>query len=109
MKKMIDELKGKKQELIDKRAALKEEYKIMVDSDPKKDKKLNEIKLVEQELRSDYIRALEDRGETIESAVPSSTLNTDVINREFKEQMKEVDQRIEQNRRNQEESTAAFI
>ena len=43
----------------------------MLDSDPLKDKKLNEIKLVEQELKSDYIKALEDRGEEVPSAVPS--------------------------------------
>lgn len=47
MKKMIDELKGKKSDLISKREALKEEYRIMIDSDPKKEKKLLEIKLVE--------------------------------------------------------------
>ena len=47
MKKMIDELKGKKSDLIAKREALKEEYRIMIDSDPKKEKKLLEIKLVE--------------------------------------------------------------
>ena len=42
----------------------------------------------------------------MESAVPSSTLKPDVINREFKEQMKEVEARIEENHRNQEEATA---
>ena len=47
MQKMIDELKGKKSDLIAKREALKEEYRIMIDSDPKKEKKLLEIKLVE--------------------------------------------------------------
>lgn len=71
MKRMIEELKGKKNELIEKRDALKQEYRIMLDSDPNKDKKLNEIKLVEQELRSDYIRALEERGEEVPSVRPS--------------------------------------
>lgn len=70
MKRMIEELKGKKNELIEKRDALKQEYRIMLDSDPNKDKKLNEIKLVEQELRSDYIRALEERGEEVPSVRP---------------------------------------
>lgn len=34
MQKMIDELKGQKQELIDKRDVLKEEYKTMSDINP---------------------------------------------------------------------------
>lgn len=109
MKRMIDELRGKKNELIEKRDALKQEYRIMLDNDPNKDKKLNEIKLVEQELRSDYIKALEERGEEVDSAVPSSKLKTDVINHEFKEQMKEVEARIEENHRNQEEATATLL
>lgn len=96
MQRMIDELKGKKNDLINKRDALKEEYKIMLDTDPEKEKKLNAIKLVEQELRSDYIRALEERGEDVPSAVPSSAekLNTDVIDREFKESIKVAEERI---------------
>lgn len=67
---MIDELRGKKNDLIEKRDSLKQQYREMLDSDPAKSKKYNEIKLVEQELRSDYIRALEDRGEEVPSAVP---------------------------------------
>lgn len=106
---MIDELKGKKNDLIEKRDSLKEEYKIMLDSDPLKEKKLNEIKLVEQELRSDYMKALEERGEDVPSAVPSSKLNTDVIDREFKEQMREAEERIAQQHRNHEEAHAALL
>ena len=109
MKRMIEELKGKKNELIEKRDALKQEYRIMLDSDPNKDKKLNEIKLVEQELRSDYIRALEERGEEVPSVRPSTQLKTDVIDREHKEQMKEVEARIEENHRNQEEAAATLL
>lgn len=47
MKDMIDELKGKKNDLIEKREALKEKYSMMLDSDPNKDKTYNQIKLVE--------------------------------------------------------------
>ena len=44
---MIDELKGKKNDLIEKRESLKEKYSMMLDSDPNKDKVYNQIKLVE--------------------------------------------------------------
>lgn len=62
---MIDELKGKKNDLIEKRESLKEKYRMMLDTDPNKDKTYNQIKLVEQELRSDYMKALDDRGEKV--------------------------------------------
>lgn len=65
MKDMIDELKGKKNDLIEKRESLKEKYRMMLDTDPNKDKTYNQIKLVEQELRSDYMKALDDRGEKV--------------------------------------------
>lgn len=42
-----------------------EEHRVMLDTDPNKAKKFKEIKLVEQELKSDYIRALEERGEDV--------------------------------------------
>ena len=47
MKDMIDELKGKKSDLITKREALKDKYKMMTDTDPNKDKVYNQIRLVE--------------------------------------------------------------
>ena len=47
MKDMIDELKGKKSDLITKRESLKEKYKMMTDTDPNKDKVYNQIRLVE--------------------------------------------------------------
>lgn len=107
---MIDELRGKRNELIEKRDALKQEHREMLDSDPLKEKKLNEIKLVEQELRSDYLKALEERGEDVPSAVPGSArFNADVIDRDFKAQMQEAEERIAQQRRNHEEAQANLL
>ena len=41
MKDMIDELKGKKSHLVEKRESLKQKYKMMLDTDPDKDKTYN--------------------------------------------------------------------
>ena len=67
--------------------------------------------MVEQELRSDYIRSLEERGEEVPSAVPSSInkMNTDIIDKEFKEKRREAEERIAAQHRNLEEGTAQLL
>ena len=55
------------------------------------------------------MKALQERGEEVESAVPSSNFKPDVINKEFKEQMQVAEARIEENHRNQEEATANLL
>jgi len=63
MQKIVDDLKSKKFDLVTKLDGLREEYLATEEKDPNKEKLFYQMKLVEQELRSDYMRALDDREE----------------------------------------------
>jgi len=63
MQKIVDDLKSKKFDLVTKLDGLREEYLATEEKDPYKEKLFYQMKLVEQELRSDYMRALDDREE----------------------------------------------
>ena len=111
MQKMLNELKGEKSGLVQKMQDLKQEYHQMADTNPKKEKLYQEMRRVEQDLKSDYIRALEERGEDVASAVPCSAdgLSTEIIDKEFQEKKQETEERIALYHRNQEQGEKQIL
>lgn len=60
MERMLNELRDEKKELIQKRENLKKDYKAMDDKDPNKAYTLLKIRKIEDDLQSEFFRALED-------------------------------------------------
>lgn len=63
MRKMLDEMKAEKQELVGKREELKKTYKEMDDMNPSKNYTLLKIRKIEEDLQAQYFKLLEESGE----------------------------------------------
>lgn len=63
MKKMMDELRGKKDAMIEQRNLLKEKYHNMSDMDQMKPATLLKVRQIDQELKTEFYKILDDRGE----------------------------------------------
>ncbi|CDW79659.1 dynein assembly factor axonemal [Stylonychia lemnae] len=61
MKKMLDELRDEKQEMIQKREDLKATYKSMPDDHPEKGYTLLKIRKIEDDLKSEFYKLVEDK------------------------------------------------
>lgn len=59
---MLDELKVEKDDMVKKRENLKKQYKDMNDDDPEKTTVYYKIKKIEDDLKSEYYKLLEDKG-----------------------------------------------
>ena len=98
LKQMLNELKDEKEELIKKREGLKSEYKSMPDSDPQKNTVYSKIRKIEQDLQTEYFKLLEDRGEEPPTTqkVKAGDGEDDIIMKEYREQIKQEEARIQQ-------------
>jgi len=63
LKQMMDELRGKRDGMIAERAELKEKYTAMGDYDQMKPATLLKMRKIDQELKTEFYRILEERGE----------------------------------------------
>lgn len=63
LKRMFAELRGEKAELLKKKEKLREEYDEMRAEDPGRAHLLSRIRFIEQELKTEFYKILEDKGE----------------------------------------------
>lgn len=61
MKKMLDELRTEKEEMINRREDLKVTYKNMSDDDPSKSYTLLKIRKIEDDLKTEFYKLVEDK------------------------------------------------
>lgn len=64
MKKMLDDLRGEKEEMIKKREDLKAQYKTLPDDHPQKSYTLLKIRKIEDDLKNEFYRLVEDKDPT---------------------------------------------
>ena len=67
MKKMLDELRHDKEELIRKREELKALYKTLPDSDQSKQVTYMKIRKIEEDLKTEYYKIIEDKEEDLDT------------------------------------------
>ena len=72
LKKMLNTLKGQKDEMIIKRKELREDVKAMRHDDPDREMKEIHIRKIDMELKTEFYKILEDRGEEIPSTKSGS-------------------------------------
>lgn len=58
---MLDELRGEKEDMIKKREDLKAEYKALPDDHPSKSYTLLKIRKIEDDLKNEFYRLVEDK------------------------------------------------
>jgi len=73
MQKMMSALKGQKDEMVARRLELKEEIKTMTKGVDKERKEI-EIRKIDTELKTEFFKILEQRGEEVPSVVPVGKL-----------------------------------
>ena len=94
LKRMLDELKDEKEDLVKKREGLKADYKAMPDSDPTKNILWSKIRKIEQDLQTEFFKLLEDRGEEPPSVVKAKAPDSDLIRKQYKELIDSEEKRI---------------
>lgn len=61
MKKMLDELRGEKEEMIVRREDLKAKFKALPDDHPEKNYTLLKIRKIEDDLKSEFYKLVEEK------------------------------------------------
>ena len=61
MEKMLNELRAEKEEMVKKREELKKENKAMPDNHPSKAYTLSKIRKIEQDLKTEFYKIVEDQ------------------------------------------------
>eukprot|EP00347_Sterkiella_histriomuscorum_P004474 403360327 len=100
MAKMLDELKNEKQEMIERRENLKTAYKEMNDDDAQKSYTLLKIRKIEDDLKSEYYKLIEDKDP---SQVPSVG-KPKPPSKSFQEEISQDKNKAEQYKKRQEEN-----
>ena len=106
---MLAEVKDEKGQLIEKRQALKKEYKEMSDQNAMKPHKLNQIRKLDQDLETEYFQILEMNGEEKPKApYGQESQQADMINRHHEEKMERENKRVLDIKKQFDEDQKAF-
>ena len=104
MKKMMDELKKDKEELIRKRDELKALYKSLPDGDQQKQNAYMKMRKIEEDLKTEYYKIIEDK-ETDQPSVGKAkapVVQSKKYQEEMEKQLKEHYERQEEMRKESE-------
>ena len=106
LKRMIAELKDEKDEKLKKREELKEEYDNTTMEDPKRPIILSNIRQIDQELKTEFFKVLEEKGEEVPQ-FPKPQV-PEIIEKEFKQKVAEEEARISQIKKDYEQEEKEF-
>ena len=101
MKKMLDELRADKEALIKKREELKAYYKSLPENSQEKPYTLSKIRKIEDDLKTEYYKILEERDELPPSVAKAKAPN--VQSKQYQEELLENRKREAEQRKRQEE------